>query len=184
MTQTSATQIVGFPATVLSAIHAALAEERSAVEAAEATRQLGFAAGAAFYDAFEEWVGASETRDTGELDPDGFWDLLSRFFAEHGWGRLEMERIHPAVGSLVSSDWVEAERPEATRHPACHLTTGVLAEMLGRVGGEDLAVMEVECRARGDAQCRFLIGGQPALERVFEGLRDGRHLADVLTELG
>jgi predicted hydrocarbon binding protein len=184
MTQTASAHIVGFPATILAAIHSAFAEERGALEAAEATRQLGFAAGSKFYEAFEGWVGASDTRDTGELDPEQFWDLFSRFFVEHGWGRLELQHLHPAVTSLTSSDWAEAERAEVTRHPACHLTTGLLAEMLGHVSGEDLAVMEVECRARGDAQCRFLLGGQNALERLFESLRTGRSLADGLAELG
>jgi hypothetical protein len=184
MTQISEDRaMIGFPATALTAIHAALAADRPAAEAAEAARQLGFATGTGFYRAFEEWIGAAETRDAGDLDPGGFWDLFGRFFAEHGWGHLEVEHLHPAVASLASRDWAEASRPGGTRHPSCHLTTGMLAEMLGRVGGEDLAVLEVECRAKGDPHCRFLLGGQQTLERVFGALRSGHGFAEAIQEL-
>ncbi len=57
------------------------------------------------------------------------------------------------------------------------------ADLLTRVAGRDLAVMEVECRSRRDGQCRFLLGSPDTLGAVYEGLREGRSYLEVLDRL-
>jgi hypothetical protein len=41
--------------------------------------------------------------------------------------------------------------------------------------------MEVECRCRGDARCRFLAAAPDVLQRVYEGMTEGRTYEDVLS---
>ncbi|MBI4408484.1 MAG: hypothetical protein HY561_02170, partial [Gemmatimonadetes bacterium] len=47
----------------------------------------------------------------------------------------------------------------------------------------DVAVMEVECRARGDLRCRFVFGGASALEALYADLAAGRDLEASLAAL-
>jgi hypothetical protein len=65
----------------------------------------------------------------------------------------------------------------------------VLAELLRRAtgteDGAEIAVLEAECRGRGDARCRFLFGSPAALEAVYAALREGDATADdALARLG
>jgi predicted hydrocarbon binding protein len=62
----------------------------------------------------------------------------------------------------------------------CFFSAGMLADFLGRLSGEAAAVMEVECRSRGDARCRFLSAMPETLQRVYEGMTEGRSYEDAL----
>jgi hypothetical protein len=176
--------MLSLPVDALGALHRALADGRSPAEAAEAARRLGFETGAGFHRALQQWLADSGYEDPSALDADAFWDRLSEFFESSGWGRLEFERLHPGVAALSSERWAEAEAAGSAEYPACHVTTGLLADLLGRASGADLAVLEVECRCRGDARCRFLVGGWDALERVYQGLSEGTSYADSIQRLG
>jgi hypothetical protein len=176
--------MLSLPVDALGAVHRALADGRTPTEAAEAARRLGFDSGAGFHRALQEWLSTSGAEDPAALDADAFWDRLGEFFESAGWGRLEFERLHPGVAALSSERWAESEAAGSTEHPACHVTTGLLADLLGRASGAELAVLEVECRCRGDARCRFLVGGWDALERVYEGLSEGSSYADSIQRLG
>ena len=175
--------MLSLPIDALSAVHRALSEGRSPAEAAEAARRLGFETGAGFHRALEQWLATSGVGDPGSLEPDSFWERLSDFFASQGWGQLRFERLHPGIASLSSEEWAEAEPAGSATYPSCHFTTGLLADLLGRASGADLAVLEVECRSRGDAQCRFLIGGWDALERVYGDLSEGAPYAESIQRL-
>ena len=59
----------------------------------------------------------------------------------------------------------------------------MLADLLSRLIGTDLAVLEVDCRSRGDQTCRFLIGSAAALQRAFEGIRNGQGVEATLQGL-
>jgi hypothetical protein len=182
MTETTVRDtMLGLPVDALGAVHRALAAGRSPVEAAEAARRLGYETGAGFHRAFQEWAGG-ESGLSG-LHADEFWRRLSDFFVAQGWGRLEFERLHPGVAALSSDAWAESAAETAAAHPSCHFTTGLLADLLGRASGAEPAVMEVECRSRGDARCRFLVGGRDALERVYEELSAGGSYSDSLRKL-
>lgn len=172
------------PAPFLPALRRALAQGRSAVEAATLLRQVGYESGEAFHAALEEQLAAGRggaSPDT--LPPEEFWSAFGRFWEEMGWGTVRHVQLHPGVGALDASDWVEAEG-EAGGHPACHFTTGVLADVLSRVAGSEVAVMEVECRAAGDGRCRFLFGGVGALGEVYRGMTEGLSYSDALERLG
>lgn len=177
-------KMLRLPASALLALHRVAAQGRSAEEASQMARQLGFETGEGFYLAFESWLAEQDPSLSVEsLAAEEFWRRLGSFFSELGWGELEYERPHPAVLSLAGSRWMEAAPELETAQPMCHFTTGVLADLLTRVAGSDLAVMEVECRSAGAERCRFLLGSPQALEQVFVEMRQGTSYPDALEAL-
>ena len=112
-----------------------------------------------------------------------FWAELGRYFDEAGWGTIEHDRLNEGVGAIVAADWAEADPTEDRGAPGCHLTTGLLAELLTRAVGQPVAVMEVDCRSQGDAACRFLVGSPTTLLLVHKKLAQSGNLDDALTSL-
>lgn len=179
-------QMLNLPPSALAAIHRAALQGRSPAEAAALVRQIGFETGEGFLEAFSGWLEHHRQdpgADPASLTAEDFWNHLSSFFASLGWGRLAFEQLHSGVGSLTSTAWAEAESGAAARQPTCHFTTGMLADLLSRLVGSDLAVLEVECRSRGDAGCKFLLGSAEALQLVFEELRQGSEVDTAVRNL-
>lgn len=181
---------LALPVASLAALRRALVEAVGADGAAQALRVAGHAAGDALFQALSRPPGASPASGEAgsaasprELGETAFWARFSELFASRGWGTLSREAIHPGVGELRSSDWVEADPSTAAVRPACFFSTGLLANLLGQVAGEEVAVMEVECRSQGDLQCRFLFGGAPALDELFRRMESGEDLAGSLATL-
>lgn len=187
MTDTASSgTLVQIPAASLAALRQVLARDRSPAEAAEAARELGFLCGEGFHAALQGWLEQQPGggTDPSELSADEFWPRLSAFFQSLGWGSLEFRQLHPGIASLTSEQWAEGAAVEGTRQPSCHFSTGMLADVLGRISGDELAVLEVECLSRGDRQCRFLLGGGEALGRLYEEMRAGEPFDAALQRLG
>ncbi|MEX0911947.1 MAG: V4R domain-containing protein [Gemmatimonadota bacterium] len=176
--------LMQIPPSLLAAIQTAVAAERNDAEAAMLFRQAGLATGGAVHDAFRAWLASSGTIVSApeDLASEEFWKRLGDFFEQMGWGRLEYDSPHPGIIELSSADWAEGSGG-ATGRPTCHLSTGIIAELLRRIAGEDLAVLEVECRSAGADRCRFLIGAAPTLEALFGHLQDGAGYAEAVQSL-
>ncbi len=165
------------PVASLAALRRTLAESVGDDDAAIALREAGRAAGAAFFASLAPNAGGdadAAARELRELPTDQFWTRIAQLLSARGWGRLSHTSPHPGVGALSADDWVEADPDAQATRPSCYFTTGLLADLLGRVAGADMAVLEVECRSRGDARCRFLFGSPAALDALFAELADGR----------
>lgn len=117
------------------------------------------------------------------LPLDLFWSELASYFADTGWGKIEHEEVTEGVGSLVATDWAESDPTEARGAPGCHITTGLLAELLSRAVGQPVAVLEVACRSQGDDVCRFLFGSPTTLLLVHQKLASAGNLEDAITAL-
>jgi hypothetical protein len=65
--------------------------------------------------------------------------------------------------------------------PMCFFTAGMLADFLGRLAGEAVSVLEVECRSRNDERCRFLSASPETLDRVYELMNAGRSYEEALS---
>lgn len=174
--------LVRFPARALGALHRAIAEGSGATEAARAVREAGLASSDAFFDLLRDFLSEA---GAGAVDPEGmdeehFWTRLGDFFAQLGWGTLEHERVHPGVIALSAASWAEAAEGGGG---GCHFTAGVLAGLLRRVAGRDLALLEVECSAGSGARCCFLVGGESALEAVYTRLREGGDYRQAISAL-
>src|SRR5947209_11069165 len=142
-------------------------------------QEAGFAAGEGVYRAFQTWlpeqagVARPEDLDAAQLN-----DVLSAFFQAAGWGAVTVAALGPAL-ALASRDWAEAE-PGTTETPMCFFTSGMLADFLGRLSGETVAVMEVECRSRNDARCRFLSASAETLQHVYDEMTQGKSCEEAL----
>lgn len=184
-TVSAAALTLRIPAAFLSALRRTLARDRSPVESATLLRQLGYDSGAAFYAALEERVawdrpGAS----VGTLPAGEFWPEFSAFWEDAGWGTVRHVQAHPGVGALECEGWAEAAAAREAGDAYCHFTTGVFADVLGRLAGGEVAVMEVECEGAGADRCRFLFGSPAALGAVYEGLAQGLGEPEAVARLG
>lgn len=168
---------VALPAASLHAMRRALEAELGPSGAARALQNAGHAAGDALHAIL------AGNGDASSLPESEFWNRLNQVFAQRGWGRLQFTAQHPGIGALESSDWAEADPSSASPHPCCHFTAGLLANVLGRTAGQDVGVLEVECRSRGDLRCLFYFGGADALQRVYAALQEGRSAEAALAEL-
>jgi predicted hydrocarbon binding protein len=114
------------------------------------------------------------------LDVQFLSEVLSDFFSERGWGRLEATPLGPAILALDSAEWAEATEEGRGEFPSCHITCGLLADFFGRMSDGLVAVMEVECRSRGDGRCRFLAGAPDTLSALYDRMAQGSSYTEAL----
>jgi len=144
-------------------------------------QEVGFAAGAGVFEEFCTWLPA----ETGvarpdDLDAGRLNEVLSAFFQATGWGAVSVAPLGHAALVVDSSDWVEAA-PGSAQEPMCFFSAGMLAAFFGRLSGEPVAVMEVECRSRNDERCRFLSASPDTLNVVYEQMKEGRGYEEALS---
>ncbi|HEV8382666.1 MAG TPA: V4R domain-containing protein [Gemmatimonadales bacterium] len=136
-------------------------------------QEAGYAAGAGLYQAF------AAANNPAELDADLLGDTLSDFFRTSGWGSVTITPIGTGALAIDSTEWAEAA-PGTAQTPMCFFSAGMLADFLGRISEETIAVMEVECRSRGDERCRFLSATPEVLDKVYNDMTSGRTYAEAL----
>ncbi|HEX6749876.1 MAG TPA: hypothetical protein VF092_21465 [Longimicrobium sp.] len=180
MTDTAtATQakFVQIPAGMISSMRRALAGDREPLEAVNLLRQVGYEVGEQVHAALSDRLAASGG-DPREMDADHFWQGVSDYFEGIGWGRVEHRRLHPGVGALDLVDWLEAGSDGG---PAgCHLSTGFFTDLLGRVAGAGVVVMEVPAEP---GRSRLLFGSGETLGEVYQSLASGASLDEALGRL-
>lgn len=169
---------IRIPADSIRAVRRALSTAVGPDAAGRGLQEAGFAAGDALFERIARDTAAD---DAGSTPARSFWDRLAAMFRELGWGTMRHEEVHPGVGALVVTDWFEVD-PSATR-ATCPFTTGVLANLLGRLAGGDVAVMQAECTGHQPGCARFLFGSADVLNGVYAGLREGRDLDAALSML-
>lgn len=145
-------------------------------------QEAGYAAGEGAYRTFAAWLpGVAGVDDPGELAAARLAEVLSRFLSSLGWGGVVLTQLSDAVVAVDSVDWPEAQPDAGLQYPSCAFTSGLLADFMSRLGDAPLAVMEVECRSRGEARCRWLVGAPDSLTALYEHMTQG---GDYLTVLG
>ncbi|HEY3011202.1 MAG TPA: V4R domain-containing protein, partial [Gemmatimonadales bacterium] len=156
-------------------------ERDAGLQAATHLQEAGFAGGEELYRAFASWLADQRNVDQpADLDVQFLSDALAEFFADQGWGKLSATPLGAAVLALDSSDWAEALDHPQGEFPSCHLSCGLLADFLGRISQGLVAVMEVECRSRGDARCRFLAGAPETLSILYDRMAQGSGYVEAL----
>jgi predicted hydrocarbon binding protein len=164
----------------LRQLHASLAS-RAPDQVIAVLQETGYAAGEGTYRAFAAWLPGRAGIDRPEdLDAGLLAEVLSDFFVHTGWGTLTMSPVGAAAFAVDSTDWAEAE-PDSAQTPMCFFSAGMLADFLGRLSGEPVAVMEVECRSRGDGRCRFLSATPEVLQQVYEAMTAGQTYEEALS---
>jgi bacteriochlorophyll 4-vinyl reductase len=157
---------------ILRQLHASLATH-APEQAITILQEAGYAAGEGLYKAF------TATNNPAELDADLLAPTLSEFFTSSGWGAVTVTPVGTGALAVDSSDWAEAE-PGTAQTPMCFFSAGMLADFLGRLSEETVAVMEVECRSKGDERCRFLSATPVVLEKVYTEMTQGRTYEEAL----
>jgi len=148
-------------------------ERENPAQAANLLREIGFAAGEALYEGLVDSVSQRFGVETPQaLDSRYLGDALAGHFREQGWGACATDTVAPGLLAIDSPDWIEASPRDATV-PSCHFSCGMLSDLFTRLGGYPAAVMEVECRSRGEARCRFLVGSPDLLTWLYEGIVAG-----------
>ncbi|HEX4574502.1 MAG TPA: V4R domain-containing protein [Gemmatimonadales bacterium] len=143
-------------------------------------QEAGFAAGEGVFQTFCAWLpGQAGVTEPEELDAAQLDEVLSAFFQATGWGALTVAPLGDAALVVDSGDWAEAE-PGSAQEPMCFFSAGMLSDFLGRLSGEPVAVMEVECRSRNDARCRFLSASPATLNAVYEQMTQGKTYEQAL----
>ncbi len=157
-------------------------ERDAGLQAAGYLQEAGFAGGEALADAYRSWLaeryGIDQPRD---LDAGHFGTTLSQFLSDLGWGTVSVVTLGSAALAIDSSDWAEAQDDPSGEYPSCHLSCGLLADFLGRISDGTVAVMEVECRSRGDARCRFLAGSPDTLAALYDRMAQGMSYGEALS---
>lgn len=173
-------QCLGLGRRALHQLRASLDRDRG-VQTATLLQEAGVAGGEGLYNAFGAWLQtAYGVVQPGDLDAAYLPEALRGFFGDYGWGTLTVSELAPAVMALDSEDWAEAAPDQGSSYPACHLTSGMLADFLGRMAQGQVAVMEVECRTRGDDRCRFLVGAPDSLSVLYDRMSRGLTYAEAL----
>jgi len=147
-------------------------------------QDAGFATGEALAGRWREQLRLRAHLDEpGQLDREWFAPLLAELCATLGWGTLSIDDMDDQAVLFSSGDWREAEAGTSP-HPACHFSCGALAAFLTTQAGTPMAVLEVECRSRGDTHCRFLGGSGEMLAAVYDLLNAGRPWRDGIAGPG
>jgi hypothetical protein len=142
-------------------------------DAAMPLQEAGFAGAPPVHAAFAQWLAERNLPAPHDLPASDFGPRLSAFLSSIGWGTVDVTEAGPSVLAIDTHDWAESDNAAPTGYPACHLTTGMLSELLGRISDVPLAVLEVECRTAGQERCRFLLGPAPVMQRLYDELGSG-----------
>jgi len=140
--------------------------------AAAMLQEAGYAGGQAMFDAFGRWLAARGLPAPESLAAADFGARATEFFRDAGWGSSELGSLE-SVATVDSGDWAEGNPAYPLEFPGCYYTSGVMADFFGRLVGEPVAVMEVECRSMGGERCRFLLGSGETLQRVYDEMAQG-----------
>lgn len=140
--------------------------------AASLLQEAGFAGGPALYEAFGRWLSSRRLPAPESLSATDFPKRASEFFHDTGWGSIQLGELS-AVATIDSTDWAEGDPSHPLDFPGCYYTAGAFADFFGRVAGEPVAVMEVECRSMGAERCRFLVGATDTMQRVYDAMGEG-----------
>ena len=163
---------------VLHQLRASL-ERDTGLQASSYLQEAGFAGGEELFGEFAEWLLATRgVERPGELDMAYLSEVLAEFFTDQGWGALTARPLG-AVLALDAADWAEAGGA-SSEFPSCHVTCGMLADFFGRMSNGLVAVMEVECRSRGDGRCRFLAGAPETLSALYDRMAQGASYPEAL----
>ncbi len=174
---------------MLALTRASLSTLRSALlrdggpDAAIYLQEAGYAGGDAMWQAFKLWLADRTMIAAEDLDVPTFEARVSEFFRDAGWGHISIGSMGDAVAVIDSTDWGEADPEAGASQPSCHLTTGMFADLFGRVAGQTVAVLEVECRSTGASRCRFLVGSPAVMEQIYDDMGRGIPYEDAVAAM-
>ncbi len=171
--------LLGLPRASLAALRGALLRD-AGWQYVGWLQEMGYAGGTTVAAAFGAWLQArGDARTPDALDVGTFRALAIEYFAETGWGALDLGLLGDGLVTLDSADWAEADPEAQLPYPGCYVTSGMLSAFFSSVGEAPLAAMEVECRSTGAHRCRWLLGSAEAIQEVYDGMARGESYETV-----
>jgi hypothetical protein len=168
---------IAVPISIFGSLRNELKKEAGALPTIHAFHHAGYEAGATAAASF------AVSGDVTNMGQSAFWARLSEFFSRRGWGTLHQGGEHAGIALLSSPDWAEASPHEGNPEASCCFSTGFLSGLLSELAGGPVAVLEVDCRARGDEQCCFAFGSEVSIYDLYGHLLDGTDPAGALAAL-
>lgn len=160
------------------------------------TRELGEGAAAALYDIGFQWGDADfksfvprieqeyecafEKLAMGAMLESWWWP-----FRAAGWGVWSHDFSHSRAG-LIFVDLEESAVAAAigrSEKPQCHLYAGLFAAVFGCLAQRRLACVELECAAKGDSNCRFLVAAKRRTEAAAAERDAGASACEIADRL-
>jgi uncharacterized protein len=146
----------------------------------KAGRLLGHAYGGMFERTIKRTGSGGVLR---EMPLSQFNEYFDRAIGTLGWGRFVMVPEEETLFIDLYGSAVVHGLGDQIGLPSCHLYAGFLAGFFGFVGGKKLASSEVQCRAKGDPVCRFLLVPQEDIDADAFWRDDGIQMKAVLKKL-
>ncbi len=107
-------------------------------------------------------LSAKKYKELNNLSDRGIIEFMMNMGNQIGWGYFSLERYDPKTKrlqiSVANSPFAQAYGKSS--HGVCHLTRGVLTGMAAFLFDTDCNSTEIECRAKGDTKCLFVIEGK------------------------
>lgn len=179
MSSTANPREVAVPVSVFEALRSEFAQDVGTLRTVRAMHHAGYGAGVA--------AAAHVNREAGgdalALGTAAFWSQLSAYFEKRGWGSLAHRSPHQAVALLTSTNWAEDVADAPSRESSCSFSAGFLSGLLSQLAGGAIAVLEVECRSRGDDACAFAFGSEAAIHDLYGHMLDDEDLEQALQAL-
>jgi hypothetical protein len=173
MTATDLRSEITVPAAIFDALHHA-ATDPARDEGSAWLARAGSLVGPSVLEAATD--GEASDGDAGAMPVDDFWAALRNYMSGRGWGMLDHERIHPGLGLVRATDWVEAD----VGGP-CTFTAGVLSGLFTTLAGRRIEVLELP---RGtDGPIEFVFGSAEAVGALRRLVDAGADLSDALGAL-
>ncbi len=117
--------------------------------AAAMLQEAGYAGGQAMFDAFSGLARGARSAGTGVARGGRFRSRARPSSSATPAGARSSSVRLESVATVDSGDWAEGNPAFPLEFPGCYYTSGVMADFFGRLAGEPVAVMEVECRSMG-----------------------------------
>ncbi len=106
---------------------------------------------------------ASRYRDVFGYPPEQVLTAVSYMLSESGWGAMSVEMAHfegeELVFKVLDSPFAEVYGPSI--QPICYTLLGVLRGVAMTLFDKPAEGGEVQCAAKGDDCCRFVVSGKP-----------------------
>lgn len=105
---------------------------------------------------------AGRFRDVFGYPPDQVLGAVAFMLSESGWGTFSVEMVNMEGRELVfkvtESPFAEVYGPSI--QPVCHMVQGILRGVALAIFDVETTGMEVQCTAKGDACCRFVVSAK------------------------
>lgn len=100
-------------------------------------------------------VGERLYEKVADRDIGRFIANIAEFWENHGLGRIVAESLDPVT--LYVYDCFECKDLPDQGKPACSFDSGILSALFSAYYGESMAAEEVDCYAKGNDRCKFII---------------------------